>query len=555
MTAPTSCAGSTSGRAGVLSGRLETAAHRRYHQRRDRSDRRRGGPRRRRRAARRGRARSRDDRRRRHDLVRSRSSRRSRVTCASTTDRSTRRAASSSAPWRSATRPAAEVLLRVSPDGTVETLRDRHPALQRHRLLARRRHDLPRRHRSRTRSRSHSYGPGDFDLDEPWVPVLDRPPALPRRPHRQTATAILWVAQWGGSSVRRHAPDRASSLDVVSVDATQASCPAFVGPRSEHPRDHDRAGGARGLDRSLRRDLPRRRRRHRPARSTAGAAARPPPTGTQRKKRTHETCPPRTRRLRNPRRRSSTTTLRRPVRRRRRLRRDVLRLRGDSRRSPTIVAERVAAGRTEPVGERRFGAPFARPHQILCIGLNYSDHAAETGQAVPAEPILFTKSPNTLIGPNDDVLIPRGSQKTDWEVELGIVIGRHASYLADETEAAASIAGYVLVNDVSEREWQIERGGQWSKGKSAPTFNPAGPYLVTPDEIGDVLDLDMWLEIDGDRPPERVDLDHDLQPGVHRALPEPVPRARARRPHQHRHPSGRRHGPVSPRCSCTAARR
>jgi 2,4-diketo-3-deoxy-L-fuconate hydrolase len=164
-----------------------------------------------------------------------------------------------------------------------------------------------------------------------------------------------------------------------------------------------------------------------------------------------------------------------------------------------IVAERVSAGRTEPVGGRRFGAPFARPHQILCIGLNYSDHAAETGQAVPTEPILFTKAPNTLIGPNDDVLIPRESRKTDWEVELGIVIGRHSSYLADETDAAASIAGYVLVNDVSERERQLERNGQWSKGKSAPTFNPAGPYLVTPDEIGDVLDLDMWLDIDGTR--------------------------------------------------------
>jgi len=164
-----------------------------------------------------------------------------------------------------------------------------------------------------------------------------------------------------------------------------------------------------------------------------------------------------------------------------------------------VVAERAAAGLAQPRGDRRFGAPIARPHQILCIGLNYRDHAAETGQPVPAEPILFTKSPNTLIGPDDDVLIPRGSQKTDWEVELGIVIGAHASYLADETEAAAAIAGYVLVNDVSEREWQIERGGQWSKGKSAPTFNPAGPYLVTPDEIGDVLDLDMWLEIDGTR--------------------------------------------------------
>jgi 2,4-diketo-3-deoxy-L-fuconate hydrolase len=164
-----------------------------------------------------------------------------------------------------------------------------------------------------------------------------------------------------------------------------------------------------------------------------------------------------------------------------------------------VVAERAAAGATEPVAGRRFGAPIARPHQILCIGLNYSDHAAETGQAVPAEPILFTKSPNTLVGPNDDVVVPRRSQKTDWEVELGIVIGAPASYLADEAAAEAAIAGYVLVNDVSEREWQIERAGQWSKGKSAPTFNPAGPYLVTKDEIDDVLALDMWLEIDGVR--------------------------------------------------------
>jgi len=162
---------------------------------------------------------------------------------------------------------------------------------------------------------------------------------------------------------------------------------------------------------------------------------------------------------------------------------------------PAIIAARTG----EPLDGRRFGAPIARPHQILCIGLNYSDHAAETWQAVPAEPILFTKSPNTLIGPNDDVLIPRGSEKTDWEVELGIVIGRHSSYLVDEVEAAASIAGYVLVNDVSERAWQIERSGQWSKGKSAPTFNPAGPYLVTPDEIENVLELHMTLDVDGKR--------------------------------------------------------
>ena len=164
-----------------------------------------------------------------------------------------------------------------------------------------------------------------------------------------------------------------------------------------------------------------------------------------------------------------------------------------------VVADRVAAGKVQSVGDRRFGAPFARPHQILCIGLNYSDHAAESGQAVPDEPIMFTKSPNTLIGPNDDVQIPRGSSKTDWEIELGIVIGKRSLYLANEAEAEAAIAGYVMVNDVSEREWQLERSGQWSKGKSAPTFNPAGPYLVTPDEAGDVMNLDMTLDIDGVR--------------------------------------------------------
>ena len=163
----------------------------------------------------------------------------------------------------------------------------------------------------------------------------------------------------------------------------------------------------------------------------------------------------------------------------------------------TLVTSRASSA--QPIGDLRVGAPIARPHQILCIGLNYSDHAAETGAQVPSEPILFTKSPNTMQGPNDDLQIPRGSTKTDWEVELGIVIGARCSYLADEAEAAAAIAGYTVVNDVSEREWQIERGGQWSKGKSAPTFNPAGPWLVTPDEIADVLALDMFLDIDGVR--------------------------------------------------------
>lgn len=164
-----------------------------------------------------------------------------------------------------------------------------------------------------------------------------------------------------------------------------------------------------------------------------------------------------------------------------------------------VVATRISAGAVHELHGERIGSPIARPHQVLCIGLNYSDHAIETGQAIPDEPILFTKPPNTVIGPDDTVLIPRGSTKTDWEVELGIVIGSRCRYLADEQEAAASIAGYVLVNDVSERAFQMERGGQWSKGKSAETFNPCGPWLVTPDEIDDVLALGMWLDVNGVR--------------------------------------------------------
>ncbi|MBT2486901.1 MULTISPECIES: fumarylacetoacetate hydrolase family protein [unclassified Microbacterium] len=166
----------------------------------------------------------------------------------------------------------------------------------------------------------------------------------------------------------------------------------------------------------------------------------------------------------------------------------------------SVVAERAAdASRRLAIGHQRIGAPIARPHQILCIGLNYSDHAAETGQAVPAEPILFTKSPNTLIGPYDDVRLPRGATKPDWEVELGIVVGQRTSYLDSVEQAREAVAGFVVVNDVSERAFQLERGGQWSKGKSAETFNPAGPWLVTPDELGDVLSLDMWLDVNGIR--------------------------------------------------------
>lgn len=164
-----------------------------------------------------------------------------------------------------------------------------------------------------------------------------------------------------------------------------------------------------------------------------------------------------------------------------------------------LVEARTAAGAVRTLGSQRLGAPIARPHQILCIGLNYRDHAAETGQAVPAEPIVFNKSPNTLVGPNDDVRIPRNSTKTDWEVELGIVIGSRTSYLDSVDEAKKCIAGWVLVNDVSEREFQMERGGQWVKGKSAETFNPAGPWLATIDEIPDVKALAMTLDVNGER--------------------------------------------------------
>jgi 2,4-diketo-3-deoxy-L-fuconate hydrolase len=163
------------------------------------------------------------------------------------------------------------------------------------------------------------------------------------------------------------------------------------------------------------------------------------------------------------------------------------------------VDERVTAGDTATFAGERIGSPIARPHQILCIGLNYRDHAAETGQAVPQEPILFTKSPNTLVGPNDPVRRPRGSTKLDYEVELGIVIGQRTAYLDSPEDARSAIAGWVLVNDVSERAFQMERGGQWSKGKSAETFNPAGPWVATPDEIKDVNALPMWLDVNGER--------------------------------------------------------
>jgi 2,4-didehydro-3-deoxy-L-rhamnonate hydrolase len=164
-----------------------------------------------------------------------------------------------------------------------------------------------------------------------------------------------------------------------------------------------------------------------------------------------------------------------------------------------IVEQRRARGEVSYFAEQRIGAPIGRPHQIICVGLNYRDHAEETGQQIPAEPILFTKSPNTLVGPNDDVRLPRDATKADWEVELGIVIGRRASYLESLEEAHEAIAGYLVVNDVSERAFQMDRGGQWLKGKSAETFNPAGPWLATPEEVADVRSLALWLDVNGVR--------------------------------------------------------
>jgi len=144
----------------------------------------------------------------------------------------------------------------------------------------------------------------------------------------------------------------------------------------------------------------------------------------------------------------------------------------------------------------RLGSPIARPSKIVCIGLNYADHAKETNAPLPSEPIIFMKSTTSLVGPNDAIMIPKNSVKTDWEVELAVVIGKKASYI-DEAEAANYIAGYVLHNDVSEREFQLERNGTWDKGKGCDTFAPLGPFLATADEIGDVNNLNLWLTVNG----------------------------------------------------------
>jgi 2-keto-4-pentenoate hydratase/2-oxohepta-3-ene-1,7-dioic acid hydratase in catechol pathway len=158
--------------------------------------------------------------------------------------------------------------------------------------------------------------------------------------------------------------------------------------------------------------------------------------------------------------------------------------------------QRGALPSFDPTGAR-LGAPVARPGKIVCIGLNYRDHAQETGAMIPDEPVVFMKDPSTVVGPNDDVLIPRGSTRTDWEVELGVVIGRTARYLDSAEEGLDCVAGYVVSHDVSEREFQLERGGQWDKGKSCETFNPLGPYLVTADDVDDPQALSLQLSVNG----------------------------------------------------------
>lgn len=173
---------------------------------------------------------------------------------------------------------------------------------------------------------------------------------------------------------------------------------------------------------------------------------------------------------------------------------------GDTLQPATLNALRQLDPHSLPLvsGEPRLGACVARSGKFICIGLNYADHAAETGAEIPKEPVVFSKWTSAIVGPNDDVEIPRDSVKTDWEVELGVVIGTGGRYIS-EADAMAHVAGYCVINDVSEREFQIERGGTWDKGKGCDTFGPIGPWLVTADEIPDPHQLNLWLEVDGRR--------------------------------------------------------
>jgi 2,4-diketo-3-deoxy-L-fuconate hydrolase len=168
---------------------------------------------------------------------------------------------------------------------------------------------------------------------------------------------------------------------------------------------------------------------------------------------------------------------------------------GLSRLARWLAEHGAAAPRVDPAA--RWGPPIASPSKIVCAGLNYRDHAAETNAAIPSEPVLFLKAPSSLAGPNDPVVIPRGAEKLDWEVELAVIIGKTARYVAEE-HAMECVAGYALHNDYSERGFQLERGGQWTKGKSADSFAPLGPFLATRDEVPDPGRLDMWLTVNGE---------------------------------------------------------
>lgn len=169
--------------------------------------------------------------------------------------------------------------------------------------------------------------------------------------------------------------------------------------------------------------------------------------------------------------------------------------------SPASLARIAAADPASlplaPEGAR-LGSCVARPGNFVAVGLNFADHAMETGNPIPEEPVLFNKAPNCVVGPDDDVMIPKGSTKLDWEVELAFVIGTRARYV-EEKDALSYVAGYCICNDVSERQFQMERSGQWTKGKGSETFGPLGPWLVTPDELGDTSDLAMWLEVNGEK--------------------------------------------------------
>lgn len=162
----------------------------------------------------------------------------------------------------------------------------------------------------------------------------------------------------------------------------------------------------------------------------------------------------------------------------------------------SILSQLIEKGNLPIAKFTRLGSPIKRPSKIVCIGLNYIDHAKETGAAIPLEPVVFLKATSALVGPNDDITIPRDSEKTDWEVELAVVIGKKASYVKEE-DSLEYIAGYCLHNDVSERAFQLERGGTWDKGKGCDTFAPIGPWLVTKDEIADVHNLNLWLNVNG----------------------------------------------------------